>query len=153
MPPPPPPPQSYQQMRETEEARLRRAIIDHKTNLDEARVANNNANFRSILGMATEAHKELEDFLGGRRHRSKVEAVTNYNPYNINPRTMEQFETPRQAGPSSQRRKRARDKEIEELADSASNLLDMVLMVKKIKEDKDKDQDPDSKGKGKDREQ
>ncbi|KAH9812912.1 hypothetical protein DFH28DRAFT_1174993 [Melampsora americana] len=150
MPPPPPPQQSYQQMREKEEARLRQAIVDLKRNLDESRVANNNSNFRQILGMAKEAHKELEEFLGGRQHRQKVEQVAGYNPYHLNPKTMEIFEQPRTAGPSNQRRKRARDDEIEELAENASNLLDMILVVKKMKRD---NQEPESKGKGKEREQ
>ncbi|EGG00451.1 uncharacterized protein MELLADRAFT_57599 [Melampsora larici-populina 98AG31] len=72
MAPPPPPPQSYQQTRATEEARLRQAILNHKRNLDEARVANNSTNFCQILGVVKEAHKELEEFLEGRRHRSTV---------------------------------------------------------------------------------
>ncbi|KAH9808492.1 hypothetical protein DFH28DRAFT_1135862 [Melampsora americana] len=150
MPPPPPPQQSYQQMRDNEEARLRQAIVDLKRNLDESRVANNNSNFRQILGMAKEAHKELEDFLGGRQHRQKVEQVAGYNPYHLNPKTMEPFKQTRTAGPSSQRRKRARDDKIEELAENASNLLDMILVVKKMKRD---NQEPESKGKGKEREQ
>ncbi|KAH9821640.1 hypothetical protein DFH28DRAFT_1119921 [Melampsora americana] len=150
LPPPPPPQPSYQQTRDAEEARLRQAIIDLKRNLDEARVANNNANFRQVLGMVKEAHKELEDFLGGRRHRQKVESVADYNPYHLNPKTMEPFENPRSAGPSSQRRKRAKDDEIDELAENTSNLLDMILVVKRMKRD---DQDPNPKGKGKEREQ
>lgn len=150
LPPPPPPPLSYQQTKDAEEARLRQAILNLKRDLDEARVANNNVGFRQILGVAKEAHKELEDFLGGRRHRQKVEKVAGYNPYHLNPATMQPYDQPR-VGPSSQRRKRAREDEIEELADSAQNLLDMILVVKRLKENKE---DPeDSKGKGKEREQ
>lgn len=100
--------------------------------------------------MAKEAHKELEEFLGGRRHRQTVEKVAGYNPYHLNPRTMEPFDNPRSAGPSSQRRKRAREDEIDKLADSASNLLDMILVVKRLKDD---NQELDLKGKGKEKEQ
>ncbi|EGF99186.1 uncharacterized protein MELLADRAFT_57889 [Melampsora larici-populina 98AG31] len=150
MPPPPPPVLSYQQTRDAEEARLRQAIANLRRNLDEARVAGNNPNFRQVLGVAKETHKELEDFLGGRRYCQKVEEIAGYNPYCINPQTMMEYEQPRpEAGPSSQCRKRARQEEIEELAETSSNLLDMMLMVKRMKQDEKRESDKKDKGKEK----
>jgi hypothetical protein len=133
-----------------EEACLKDAVLQAKRDVLEAKAANNNPAFRRALWISKEAHRELEDHYGGRRHRHRIDELTEgFNPFHLNPRTMEPFEEPRTA--STSRRKRARDETIDDLAEDALDLLDMINMVKRVKEKKEGDSKSDSKGKGKDK--
>ncbi|KAH9809931.1 hypothetical protein DFH28DRAFT_1132715 [Melampsora americana] len=105
---------------------------------------------------AAEAHRQLEEFWGGRRHRHRVDELTEgYNPVQLNPRTMQPFEEPRQASTLRNRKKRVRDDQIDDLADDALDLLDMIKMVKSVKRKKDGEEKEkqDPKGKGKEKEE